>query len=42
MDKSEQGKEGGLAVNGHPFQCGLCKREGSLKVISSLSFCVKD
>ena len=26
-DKSGQGKEGGLAVCGHPFQGRLCKRE---------------
>ena len=22
-----RGKEGGFVVSGHPFQCGLCKRE---------------
>ena len=27
VDKSGQGKGGGLAVSGHPFQCGLCNRE---------------
>ena len=25
--KRGQGEIGGLAVSGHPFQCGLCKRE---------------
>ena len=26
-DKSGQGEGGGLAVSGHPIQCGLWKRE---------------
>ena len=26
-EKSRQGEGGGLAVSGHHFQCGLCKRE---------------
>ena len=27
VDKSGQGEGGGLAESGHPFQCGLLKRE---------------
>ena len=27
VDKSRRVEGGGLAVGGHPFQCGLCKRE---------------
>ena len=26
-EKGGQGEKGGLAVSGHLFQCGLCKRE---------------
>ena len=26
-DKNGQGEGGDLAESGHPFQCGLCKRE---------------
>ena len=33
---------GGSAVSGHPFQCGLWKREGYLKVILSSFSCIKD
>ena len=41
-DEGGQGEGEGLAVNGHPFQCGLCKRRGHIKVISSLPSCGKD
>ena len=29
-DKSGQGEGGALAVSGHPFKCGLFKREESI------------
>ena len=38
MDNSGQREGEGLAVGGHPFQCGLCRRE---VVILSSSSCVK-
>ena len=41
-DKRGQGEGERLAVSGHPFQCDLLKRGGQLKVILSLSSCVKD
>ena len=43
VNKRGQDEGGGVAVSGHPFQCGLGKRErGHSKVILSSSSCVKD